>query len=99
VAVGLITYYGYSDGSGEYYVIVDSDKCIGCGKCIIKCPESALELETIFIDFEDKFVVSVREAHRRKLKYTCSSCMSKGNNTPCVLACECNAIKCMWNSN
>jgi len=94
---GLITYYGYSDGSGEYYIVIDSDKCIGCGKCVQKCPQAALQLETEFIDLEDKTVAAVTEEHRKKIKYTCASCKPESNLTPCVLACEAKAVKCVWN--
>jgi Fe-S-cluster-containing hydrogenase component 2 len=91
----MITHYGYTDGSGEYYIIIDTDKCNGCGKCISKCPESALQLETVLIDLDDKTVASVTEVHRKKIKYTCSSCKPENNNTPCVIACEGKAIKCV----
>ena len=30
--------YGYSDGTGEYYITVDTGKCDGCGKCVEACP-------------------------------------------------------------
>jgi ferredoxin len=92
----LITHYGYSDGSGEYYITIDTDKCNGCGKCVKKCPGAALQLETIFIDFEDKTVASVTEEHRKKIKYTCTSCKPEINRAPCVLACETRAIDCTW---
>ena len=92
----MITHFGYSDGSGEYYVIVDTDKCNGCGKCVKKCPQTALQLETIFIDLEDKTVASVTEEHRKKIKYTCASCKPEANKAPCVLACEAKAINCTW---
>ena len=93
----MITHYGYTDGSGEYYVVIDSDKCSGCGKCVQKCPQDALVLETEFIDLEDKTVVAVAEEHRKKIKYTCASCNPDNNRTPCVLACEAKAVKCIWN--
>jgi len=92
-----ITYYGYMDGSGEYYVVIDSDKCSGCGKCIQECPQKALQLENMFIDLEDKTMATITEQHRKTIKYTCSSCKPDNNNTPCVLACEGKAIKCVWN--
>ena len=94
--LNLITHYGYSDGSGEYYITIDADKCSGCGKCVEKCPKSALELEAIFIDLEDKTVALVTEEHRKKLKYTCASCKPETNNAPCVLVCEAKAINCTW---
>ncbi|MGD0993890.1 MAG: 4Fe-4S binding protein [Candidatus Bathyarchaeia archaeon] len=94
----MITHYGYSDGSGEYYITIDTYKCNGCGKCVKHCPQSTLQLETILIDLEDKTVASVREEHRKKIKYTCSSCKPESNNAPCILACESKAIKCTWNT-
>jgi ferredoxin len=92
----VITHYGYSDGSGDYYITIDTDKCNGCGKCVKRCPQSALQLETMFIDLEDKTVASVTEEHRKKIKYTCSSCNPEGKNAPCVLVCDTKAIKCTW---
>jgi Fe-S-cluster-containing hydrogenase component 2 len=92
----VIMHYGYSDGSGEYYITVDTDKCSGCGKCVRKCPQSMLVLETVFVDLEDKTVVSVSENCRRNLRYTCASCKPEKGNAPCVLACETKALKCTW---
>ena len=93
----MITHYGYCDGSGEYYIIIDSDKCSGCGKCVQKCPQKALRVEAEFIDLEDKAVAAVTEEHCKKIKYTCASCNPENNLTPCVLICEAGAIKCVWN--
>ncbi len=93
----MITYYGYCDGSGEYFIVVDSDKCNGCGKCTVQCPQNALELQTEFIDLEDKTVAAVVEEHRKKIKYTCSSCKPEINQAPCVLACPTKALKSVWN--
>lgn len=93
----MITHYGYIDGSGEYYIVIDSDKCNGCGKCAENCPQEAIKLETEFIDLEDKTVAAINEDHRKKIKYTCGSCKPETNGTPCVLACEAKAIKCIWN--
>ena len=93
----IITHYGYSNGSGDYYITIDTDKCNGCGKCVKQCPQSALQLETMLIDLEDKTVASVTEEHRKKIKYTCSYCKPETNSAPCVLACESKAIKCTWN--
>jgi NAD-dependent dihydropyrimidine dehydrogenase PreA subunit len=92
----IITHYGYSDGSGEYYVTIDTDKCNGCGKCVRQCPQSALQLETMFIDLEDRTVVSVTEEHRKKIKYTCSSCKPESFTPPCKITCEAEAITLTW---
>jgi Fe-S-cluster-containing hydrogenase component 2 len=93
----VITHYGYIDGSGEYYIIVDSDKCNGCSKCVQVCPQKALELITEFIDLEDKIIATVAEAHRKKIFYTCTACKPETKQTPCINACPSKAINCVWN--
>ncbi len=93
----MITHYGYIDGSGEYFIVIDSDKCSGCGKCAQACPQTALKLITEFIDLEDKTVAAVSEEHRKKIRYTCGTCKPERNQTPCVIACSSKAIKCIWN--
>ncbi len=93
----MIMNFGYSDGSGDYYVTLDTDKCSGCGLCIQKCPQSALMLETIFVDLEDKAVASVKEAERKKIKYTCALCKPETNSAPCVMACPSGAMQVTWN--
>lgn len=90
----MIAYYGYKDGSGEYFISIDSDKCNGCGNCIEKCPKKILELETVMIDLEDKIVTSVKEEFRRQVKYVCNNC--DPNNAPCILSCNENAIATIW---
>jgi Fe-S-cluster-containing hydrogenase component 2 len=92
----VITHYGYIDGSGEYFISIDSDKCNDCRKCVENCPQSALELVTEFIDLEDKTVAAVSELHRKKIRYTCAECNPQNNKTPCVLACAQGAIRCVW---
>ena len=94
----MIMYYGYTDGSGGYYIVVDAGKCDGCGDCVRQCPQSALELAVEVIDLEDRTVAAVIEGHRKRVKYTCASCRPDTNMTPCVLACRPGAINCVWES-
>lgn len=92
----MITHYGYCDGSGEYYISIDSDRCSGCGKCLKLCPKNALQLETIMVDLEDVIVAAVSDEHRKKIKYTCFACNPESGRTPCILGCERKAISCTW---
>lgn len=92
----MITYYGYTDGSGEYFVAIDSDKCSGCGTCVKQCPQKALQLETVFEDLEDKTVATVKEECRNKIRYICAECKPESNQTPCVLTCINGAVKCIY---
>jgi ferredoxin len=92
----LITYYGYTDGSGEYFIAIDSDKCDGCGKCINQCPEAVLRLESVFVDLEDKTVAAVKEEHRNKIKYSCARCKPEEKSAKCVNSCPVGAIKLIF---
>jgi Fe-S-cluster-containing hydrogenase component 2 len=90
-------HHGYSDGSGEYYVVIDAAACNGCGLCIAGCPQKVLELQTVMMDLEDKSVAAVKEEHRKKIKYTCSACKPEGQKTPCSRACKNKAVSVVWN--
>jgi len=92
----VITHYGYKDGSGEYFLAVDSGKCDACGKCVPACPAGALEMTTVFADLEDKPVVGVKESSRKSLRDLCSSCDHSGK-APCEVSCLRFAIKVAWN--
>jgi ferredoxin len=91
----MISHYGYSDGSGEYYIIIDSDKCNACQKCINQCPQNILQLEDLFIDLEDKPVAAVKEDKCNKIRYLCTQqCNPEKNQTPCTTICTAKAITC-----
>ena len=30
----MIANYGFKDGSGDWFIVIDTDKCNGCGKCV-----------------------------------------------------------------
>ena len=94
--MAIITYYGYCDGSGEYYVVIDSEKCDGCGECVVVCPPKALKMETQLIDLEDKTVAAVTEEHRKRIRYVCQPCKPETGKSSCVLACPREAIRCVW---
>ena len=41
----MIANYGYKDGSGDYYISIDTDKCIDCSAgraCLTACPKEIL---------------------------------------------------------
>ena len=72
-------------------------KCDGCGNCVDKCPQNALELQTMTINLEDKTVAAVTEQHRKKIRYTCASCKPEEKKATCILICEKKAINTIWN--
>ncbi|MCX8204785.1 MAG: 4Fe-4S binding protein [Candidatus Nezhaarchaeota archaeon] len=91
-------HYGYRDGSGAYFIIVDTDKCDGCGKCVEACPQKVLEVVPNDYDIEGGMMASVREEHRWKLKYSCAPCkpVSRQATPPCIAACPTRAIEHSW---
>lgn len=95
----MIANYGYKDGSGEYFIILDTDKCDSCELCVKACPEHVLFMgEDIGDPLRDTPVVLVTEEHRRKLKYSCAACKpaSGERNLPCVVSCPHGALKHSW---
>ncbi|MEW5724809.1 MAG: 4Fe-4S binding protein [Thermodesulfobacteriota bacterium] len=91
----MIANYGFKDGSGDWFLIVDTDKCNGCGRCIEACPARALEVGVDEYDpFREEPVVRVVEGERKKLRYTCAPCRPGFGPTPppCLAACEAGAL-------
>ena len=95
VSLGYIANYGYTDGSGDWYIVVDSDKCDGCGKCVEACPQNVLEVITD--DYDDK-VVAIRKEHHKNIKYVCAQCkpVSGPRDVKCQKACPSGAITHSW---
>jgi Fe-S-cluster-containing hydrogenase component 2 len=94
----VIANYGYKDGSGEYYISIDTDKCIDCAAgraCITACPKGMFE--TMVDDYDDE-VVWIKQAFRRSLAYDCAQCKPAAGYTalPCTTACTPGALKHSW---
>ena len=89
--------YGYKDGSGEYFITVQTDACADCAghPCVSACPQHAFEI--IEDDYDDR-VAAITEDLRHKLKYACAPCKPVSNRPPlpCVEACPGNAIEHSW---
>lgn len=96
----MFAHHGYSDGSGAYFITVDTGKCDGCGECVSACP--AVVLQVIGEDPNDPFreepVVVVRQDMKKKIKYECGPCKPVRNRPPlpCVTACPNAAITHSW---
>lgn len=89
--------YGYLDGSGEYFITIDTDLCIECTdhSCVEACPMGMFE---IIVDDYDDEVAAIKEDHRKKVKYDCGSCKPVTDRPPlpCVTACKPGAITHSW---
>lgn len=93
----MIVHYGYMDGSGSYYITINTDFCTNCEThpCISACPEKIFAIITD--DYDDK-VATVQEAYRHRLKYTCAPCKPSAGYEylPCVKSCSFGAISHSW---
>lgn len=101
----MIANYGYRDGSGEYYLTIDTDRCIDCEGhwCVDACPQSLFVIEAD--DYDDE-VATIVMAGRKQLKEKCSGCKGSFQNNasspgsyrtlPCTAACVPAAITHSW---
>lgn len=93
----MIANYGYQDGSGTYYISIDTDGCVACAAraCLTACPQGVFE--TVVDDYDDE-VVQVAEAHRRRLASDCAACKPAAGHArlPCTDACAPGALKHSW---
>ena len=96
----MIANFGYKDGSGEYFISIDTDKCDGCGDCVPVCPARIFEIreEDPNDPFREIPVAVVKESERKKIKYACGSCKPVSDLPPlsCVVACKKRAIGHSW---
>jgi ferredoxin len=87
--------YGFQDGSGDWFLIIDTEKCNGCGACVAVCPAHALEMgEDEFDPFNEEQVARVKDVERNKIRYTCAPCKPgvSVDPVPCVAVCEPGAL-------
>lgn len=87
--------YGYSDGTGEYFITIDNGLCDGCGECARVCPAGVL-----IVDRGDtgQPKAMVKEALRKKLAFTCPGFRScnKMHKVNCHTVCQKTAIGHSW---
>lgn len=94
----MIANYGYEDGTGEYFISIDTDKCLECngGPCVDSCPEEVFDIAED--DWGDD-VACVSEGKSHLLQEVCANCKylpdHKGK-TPCQVACTNGAIAFSW---
>ncbi len=93
----MIANYGYTDGSGEYYIAINTDDCLECPQhlCVNACPKNIIE---IIEDDYDDLVAAVKDESRKALKYICADCKPSSERPPlpCVSACPNGSLSHTW---
>ena len=95
----MLANYGYKDGSGDYFIQIDTDKCDGCGECVSACPNSVFVVvdEDPNDPLRDEPVAIIADDKKKKIKYECGPCKpSSRPPLPCVEACPVKAIVHSW---
>lgn len=88
-------FYGFKDGSGNWFLIIDTDKCDHCAECVKVCPANLLEIGEDENDpFREEPVAKVKEKERNKLRYSCAPCKPGYGEKPppCIAVCKSGAI-------
>ncbi|MDR1490610.1 MAG: hypothetical protein LBS65_09065 [Desulfovibrio sp.] len=94
----MIAHYGFEDGTGVFYITIDTGRCARCTQkgCKTGCPEGLFELEP---DDEDMLVASIKAQARNAVKTACAACKpleGRPKSLPCQKACGIEAITHSW---
>lgn len=91
----MLAHYGYSDASGEYFILIDTDRCDSCGECVRACPERVFEMDR---DDYGKVVAKVKDELVSRISYVCRG-FEKGCSKEymsCQSVCKLQAIQVTW---
>lgn len=91
----MLAHFGFKDGSGDWFLTINTDVCTGCSECMEVCPAHILEITNNEYDpLSENKVVIVKQEERNKLRYKCAPCRPNygDNPPPCTLVCKSNAI-------
>jgi len=86
-------HYGYTDGTGEYSITIDTGRCNGCGDCVQACPSGIFILDK---NDSDQLKAKVKEEARKKLAFLCPGFHSCNHEQNCHDVCSMQAISHSW---
>lgn len=93
VVGGMKVNYGYSDGTGEYFITIDTVKCDGCGQCIKACPAGVFALAN---DDSGNPKAVIKEELRKKLAQVCPGFRNCECEMNCHSVCAKYALSHTW---
>lgn len=86
-------HYGYTDGTGEYTITIDTGRCNGCGDCVQACPSGIFIVDK---DDSGQLNAMVTEEARKKLEFLCPGLHSCNQEKNCHDVCSGDAISHSW---
>jgi ferredoxin len=67
--------FGYKDGSGDFFITLDTTRCTGCGDCVPACPARIWELaENEYDPLAEGQIAVVKRRNLKSIKYDCGPC-------------------------
>ncbi len=94
-ADGSRVHYGYTDGTGDYFITIDAGRCDGCGECVPVCPSGIFE---VVQENTGQPKARVKEAARKNLAFLCPGFPSCNGSLKvnCHSVCPKDAISHTW---
>jgi Fe-S-cluster-containing hydrogenase component 2 len=94
----MLAHYGFEDGTGVFYISIDTGKCSHCMEkgCADGCPGGLFEFER---DDDDSDVAIIKAKERNVLNIVCAECKPLDKRPallPCQTACGLEAITHSW---
>jgi predicted CoA-substrate-specific enzyme activase len=87
--------YGYSDGTGEYYISFDTGKCDACAKCVEACPAGIIEVGK---NDHGQPKARIKDELRKKIHLVCPGykVCAAGHPVNCHSSCQWDVIRHTW---
>ena len=88
-------HYGYTDGTGDYFITIDSGQCDGCGYCVEACPAGILIMAR---EDGSQLKAELKEEARKNLAFLCPGFLScrHRHEVNCHSVCSKDAISHTW---
>ena len=86
-------HYGYTDGTGEYTITIDTGRCDGCGHCVQACPSGIFIVDK---DDSGQLKAMVTEEARKELEFLCPGFSGCNLEKNCHDVCSGDAIGHSW---